>query len=101
MENEVVAKRAQKAWPKVTWQSLQESKQPGQGKPENDKSLQLLLSYNNYDLVPLKFAFFEEISYKLSNFLRRFQTDAPMLPFLADTIEEILRELCKRIVQEH
>ena len=97
VENEVVAKLAEKAWPKVMeafeyWQSP--SKQPGQGKPENNKSFQMLLSCSSEGLIPLKFAFFEEITHKLNKSSRRFQTDAHMVPFLADTIEEILRELC-------
>ena len=94
MGNEVVAKQTQKAWPKVRevveyWQPLLKSKQPGQGNPENYKSFQELLSCNNDDLVPLKFAFLEEFAKKLNKFLRRFQANAPMVPFLADTIETI------------
>ena len=64
------------------------------GKVRCDKSFQVLLSCNNDDLVPLKFAFFKEIAHNLDKALRKFQTDVPMVPFLADRIEEILRELC-------
>ena len=92
LENEIVAKQAWKAWPKVT--EFAEYWQPRQGMPDNHKSFHVLLSCNNDDLVPLKFAFFEEIAHKLNKCLRRFQTDAPMVPFLADTTEEISRELC-------
>lgn len=53
----------------------------------------LVVSCNSDDLVPLKFAHFKEIAYKLNKFLRTFQTNASMLPFLVHVIEKILREL--------
>lgn len=98
VENEVIAKRTQKALLKVVevneyWQSLTKWKKPGQGKHENNKSFQVLLSCSNDDLVLQKFVFFEKITHKQNIFLRRFRTDAPIVPFLADTIQEIFREL--------
>lgn len=67
-----------------------------QGKPKYNKNFQVVLSCNNDDLGPLKFALFEETTQKLTKFLKRFQTDAPMELFLADTNEKILRELCNQ-----
>ena len=89
VENEVVAKWAQKAWPKDRGCWV---------KPEYKKSFQVVLSCNNDDLGPLKFALFEETTQKLTKFLKRFQTDAPMELFLADTNEKILRELCNQFI---
>lgn len=65
---------------------------------ELHKSFQVLLSYNNDNLFPLKFAFFEEIAHKLNKFLRRFRIYPPMTPFLADKIEDILRWLCNPFI---
>ena len=49
LENEVRGRRAQVVWPKLVeavryWQSLLKSKQPGQGKPDGNKSYQRLAS---------------------------------------------------------
>ena len=49
LENEVGGRRAQVVWPKLVeavryWQSLLKSKQPGQGKPDGNKSYQHLAS---------------------------------------------------------
>ena len=68
MENEVIAKRTQKALLKVVevneyWQSLTKWKKPGQGKHENNNSFQVLLSCSNDDLVLQKF-FFKKITHK-------------------------------------
>ena len=54
----------------------------------------LVVSCNSDDLVLLKFAHFKEIAYKLNKFLRTFQTNAFMLPYLVHVIEKILREIC-------
>ena len=40
-------------------------------------------------LFPAKLKLIEFLSYKLNKFLRCFQTDQPMVPFLSDTLEEI------------
>ena len=102
VENEIVARRAQVIWPKIVevkyWKTLPKSKQPGQGKPEKNKSYQTLLKNYTDPIVLLRIAFFEEISRKLNKFLRRFQTDAPMVPFLVDTIEEVLRDFCSKFI---
>ena len=58
----------------------------------------MVLSCNNDDLGPLKFALFEETTQKLTKFLKKFQADAPMELFLADTNEKILRELCNQFI---
>ena len=96
-----MARRAQVIWPKIVevvkyWKTLPKSKQPGQGKPEKNKSYQTLLKNYTDPMVLPRLAFFEEVSRKLNKFLRRFQTDAPMVPFLVDTIEEVLRDFCSK-----
>ena len=90
-------------WPKLVefvryWQSLPKTKQPGQGKPEGSKSHQCLASSFSDALLPLRLAFFEEVAKKLIKFLRRFQTDSPVVSFLVDTIEEILKDFCGRFI---
>ena len=48
--------------------------------------------------MPLYLKFFESIAAKLNGFLRRFQSDAPMVPFLVNTLEEITREFCSKFI---
>ena len=103
VENEIVARRAQVIWPKIVevvkyWKTLPKSKQPGQGQPEKNKSYQTLLKNHTDPMVLLRLGFFEEVSRKLNKFLRRFQTDAPMVPFLVNTIEEVLRDFCSKFI---
>ena len=74
IENEVVVRRAQVVWPKLVevvryWQSYPKRKQPGQGKPDGNKSYQHLASSCSDALVSLRLAFFEEVAKKLNKFL--------------------------------
>ena len=42
-------------------------------------------------LVPVKMIFFADIARTLNKFLVTYQTEKPMVPFLADSLEDILR----------
>ena len=44
--------------------------------------------------------FFRFLTKKLKPFLLQFQSDKPMVPFLSDSLEELLRSLMKVIVKE-
>ena len=103
MENAAVAKRAFNIWPKIIaivdyWHDLPKSKQPGKGDPKKNKSYHVLLQNHTNPLVPLYFKFFESIAAKLNGFLRRFQSDAPMVPFLVNILKEITREFCSKFI---
>ena len=58
----------------------------------------ILLSKFKDQLITTKFQFFEEIVAKISIFLKRFQTDAPMVSFLADTLDELIRYMCSEFI---
>ena len=49
-------------------------------------------------LISAKLKFFEMVSHKLNAFLRGFQTDSSMVPFFADVLGGILRDLLERII---
>ena len=103
VENAAVAKRAFNISPKFVaivdyWHGLPKSKQPGKGDPKKKKSYHVLLQNHTNPLVPLYFKFFESIAAKLNGFLRRFQSDAPIVPFLVNTLEEITREFCSKFI---
>ena len=49
-------------------------------------------------LIPLKLQFLEGIASELNSFLITFQSDKPMIPFLVETLEELLRLLCVKFI---
>ena len=95
VENEDTAERAMLVWPYIIllinhFLSLSKSKQP-----KNNKSYDRLVKVFKDKLVALKLSFFKEIAAILNGFLRPFQTDNPMVPFLSDAYEELIRKLMK------
>ena len=103
VENESVAKKANKIWSKMVliveyWKTLPKYKQPGKGDPKANKIYQVLVHKHKDPLVPLCLSFVEQIAGKLNTFLCRFQTDAPMVPFLVDSLEDIVRDLCSKFI---
>ena len=85
-ENENTAPGAAEIW-SFYWKvlvhlmSLQRSKQP-----------------NANPLLCAKLKFVEKVSWKLNTFLRHFQTDNPMVPFLYFSLEDLLRWLMEKFV---
>ena len=82
------------------WKSLPKSKQPGQGKAGANKSYDTLLLKRNDPLVPVKLGFFEETAKIINVFLVQFQTQSPMVPFLVDCLENIVRGFCDRFIMK-
>ena len=62
------------------------------------KTNEFLLSQMNDPLVPVKLRFFEETANKLNNFLVNFQTSSPMVPFIVDSLENLVRSFVERFV---
>ena len=75
--------------------SLPKSKQP-----KNNKSYAGLVSVVSDPLLCAKFKFVEMLSSKFNKFLRGFQTDYPMVPFLYSALEDLLRWLMGTFVLE-
>ena len=95
VENEDTAERTILIWPDTMllinhFLTLSKSKQP-----KNNKFYDWLVKVLKNKLVPLKLMFFKEIAAILNGFLRPFQTDNPMVPFLSDAYEELIRKLLK------
>ena len=95
VENEDTAEGAMLVWPDIIllinhFLSLSKSKQP-----KNNKSYDRLVKVFKDKLVSLKLMLFKEISAILNGFLRPFQTDNRMVPFLSDAYEELIRKLMK------
>ena len=49
-------------------------------------------------LVPVKLTFFQEIASKLNSFLLVIQTDKPMIPFLVEVLENLLRTVLAKFI---
>ena len=75
------------------WESLCKSKRP------QNKSYETLVTHHSDKFMPLKMQFFRFLAKKLKPFLLQFQSDKPMVPFLSDSLEELLRSLMKVIVK--
>lgn len=76
-----MAERADNVWEKCLqiidfWKTLPKRKQPGQGKPETNKSFDTLLKKASELLLPVKLKFLKEVADHLNSFLVTFQTDA-------------------------
>ena len=96
-ENDKCANRAEIVWPGFIkfvkyLQGLQVSKRP-QG-----KSSTLLQESIKDPLLRAKFKFVEFIAERLYKFLRDFQTDQPMVPFLCETLKELLLSLMNMFI---
>ena len=49
-------------------------------------------------LLAAKLKFFEMIAGKMGSFLRGFQTNTPVIPFMADTIGDVVCDFLRRVV---
>ena len=103
VENANVARKTSNVWSKVVaifeyWKCFPKYKQLRRGDQKSNKSHQVLLQNHTDHLVSLYFQFFEVVATKLNRFVRPFQTNASMLPFLVDTLEEIKREFCTEFI---
>ena len=98
-ENEICAEKAEvilKNYQKFITHicSLKKKDQPD----SNNKSFATLKTMIHDPLMPAKLKFFEMISGKLNWFLRAFQTDNPMIPFMTDILGDIVCDFFSRIV---
>ena len=94
-ENEKCLERADEIWPAFIkfvkyLEKEPKSKQPGKGE---GKQFLLLRKKVGDPLIRAKMKFLEYVSGILNEFLRGFQTDKPMVPFLCSTLETISRTL--------
>ncbi len=98
VENEPVAERGIDVWDNVVkvvnhYETLSISK-----RPQKNKSYDNLVKEKDDILVKIKLVAFRDISRRLNVFLIKFQTDAPMVPFLADELQSIMRDLMRYFI---
>ena len=90
-ENQIVTERAIDVWDDIVvvvnyWMGLPQAKQPKEG----NKCYSQLKTAISDQLMKTKFKFFVATAKILNSFLVKFQTNNPMIPFLAQAIEEIM-----------
>ena len=73
------------------WKGLSKLNQPRKGVPGANTSFDHLKKAIDDPLIPVKLAFLPEIASKLNLFLLVFQSDKPMIPFLVEVLENLLR----------
>ena len=92
VKNKLVAERAIEVWDDIVtivkfWMSLPKSKQPS----SDNKSYTRLKDPITDPLIKTKFKCFAAVAKSLNSFLVTFQNNNPMVPFLAQSIKEIIR----------
>ena len=93
-ENVNVTERAISVWSNITkTMSLAPSKRP------NNKSYKTLLTHYKDSAITIKFHLFKDIALLLQGFLKTFHTGKPMVPFLSDAVEKIIRQLMKMFLR--
>ena len=93
-----MAERAIDVWEDVKevtkfWMGLPKAKQPR----EDNKSYQRLKAAKTDPLIPVKLKFFADVADELNKFLIPFQTDKPMVPFLAQSLKLTAATTCLKL----
>ena len=97
LENIPVVVRAQEIWDKVIMyvQRVQNGKKYA---TPTSKSFKIIRDAVQDPLMPAKMAASESVAKQLQPFLAIFQSDNPLLPFMASTLQKIIAGLMKRFV---
>lgn len=98
-EDEPVAERGLLIWNSVVkvmkyWEPLPKTKKP------DCKSYVNLLNHVSDRLMPAKMQFFRDIAKTLNSFLKRFQTNRPMVPFLSGALVQVMKSLLRIFIKE-
>ncbi|XP_041931129.1 uncharacterized protein LOC121694820 isoform X2 [Alosa sapidissima] len=93
----LVAERAVEIWPMISTyvDAVQKKKVPN----PNTASYDTILAAQADDLIIPKLQFFLSVARSFSPFLTKYQTDKPVLPFLAKDLKELLMALLRRFVK--
>ena len=99
VDDRPVSDRGIEVWPSVKlcisyWEKLSKSKRP------QNKSYEKLVDYYTDPLVPAIFHFFSFVAGMFEPYLVRFQTDAPMLPFMYSELSVIFMRLIRLVFRK-
>lgn len=96
-ENEGCLCRAEKIWPSIVKYIEHLNKLKSYEQPQG-KSFSTLQQAIKDPLMSAKFKLVELVANKLNLFLRGFQTDQPMVPFLAEVLKDILSSIMNMFI---
>ena len=96
-ENEDCARRAELIWPEVKKFVAYLKDQPKSKQPQSS-SFHILLQAVEDLYIPAKLKVVEYVAGKLNKYQRRFQTDQPIVPFLNETLLELLYSLMSMFI---
>ena len=75
------------------WTLLPESKQP------KCKSFDIVSKTVNDELIPLKLSFFSYMSSSFHPFLKKYQSELSLIPYLYDDLTKVLKKVLQIIIQ--
>ena len=97
LENVLVAERTQCMWGSVV--KYVQSVMPGKVPEPKNKSFQTVQEFVADPFTTAKVAFFLSVAKQVTPFLTLYQTDKPMLPFLATDLYSMLGRLMRRLLR--
>ena len=68
--------------------------------PPNSHSYILVKSLINDVLLPAKLAFFHSVATEFETFLREYQTDVPLIPFLYEDLKNLMLRIMKKFIKK-
>ena len=98
-ENEDVAERAINVWDQFVTVIEHFTKLPASKQPKNNTSYDSLKVNIKDKLMKVKFHVFKDIAHKMNKFLKVFKTDAPMVPFLEEVLDSLMRNIMQYFVK--
>ena len=100
VEDVCVAERAIKIWPNLVTYVIETCKKPKSKIPTVASFTTLRDSVINDPLVVAKLEVFISTAKLVQPFLKKYQTDKPMIPFITEDLAEILQCLMARFIKE-
>ena len=83
------------------WKGLSKSNLPEKDVPGANTSFEHLKKAIDDPIIPVQLVFFlQEIPSKLNSFLLAFQTDKPIIPFLVEVLQNLLRTLLTKFIKK-
>lgn len=99
LEDIPVAERGLLIWPNVT-KYVRTTLAGKKSQIPKTQSFTTIRDGTEDPLIPAKLQFFITIASVLKPFLEKFQTDHPMMPFMAEELERVMRNLMMRFIKK-
>ena len=100
VENENVSQKALELWDDYVELIKEYLLQPPSKWPKDNKSVDNLVDAHRNPTIKVKLHLLKDVVSMLNGFLVQLQPDNPMLPFLSDEIDNIMRRLMKFFISQ-